>query len=744
MLKLRDYQKDAVNACIADLKEAGNSICVLPTGCHEINYPIVMSDGSIKKVQDIQVNDFVMGFNSIPQKVTELHRGNEESFRITTSKGESFCVNGNHILHLRRTGNSPHKYKSYSKSLNISVFDYLNLAKSRKHLYKLIKRSYEPFASSDYFGEQGKIAYIIGIWLGGGTSACSQITNPDIEIIKYMKDFCAENGLIYTKLTAKYLHCISSGGRWSKTNNLFRDTLKEYDLYNNKHIPEIYFKSEKSIRLELLAGILDSDGHYDQHKNVYDLCLSNEKLFDDCIRLIRSLGFYCIKQKKTVKNGKDAFRTTISGEGQETIPCLVERKQARPRTQKKDVRSFGFTIEPIGKMDYYGFSITGRDKLYIDGQGFVQHNSGKSLVIAELANRVNKPVLIIQPSAEILEQNANKLRMYVNNHEIGIYSATFGKKQVRKYTFATIQSIYKKPHLFEGIGLVLIDECHSMNPKNQGSMFTSFLSAIGNPKTIGMTATPYRNMQLYHQDKKTKIMYSALTLKLLNRIKPDFWKRIIFNINNQELLKQGYLCQVKYFDKSMFDHKDIPMNKANTDFDTEKFSDELKKQNPTIIDLIIRAEKKMKSVLVFCSSVKQAQDLSQQVPFSASVDGKTPKSERDFIINGFRSGTIKTVFNVGVLTTGFDHPALDCIFMLRPTRSLSLWYQMIGRGVRIAEGKEFCVVVDFTGNTKSLGRIETINLCGEKRLLDKRYFWYLKTETDSDWNGKELYRRELK
>lgn len=366
--------------------------------------------------------------------------------------------------------------------------------------------------------------------------------------------------------------------------------------------------------------------------------------------------------------------------------------------------------------------------------------SGKSHVISEVANEVNKPILILQPSREILTQNLAKLAIYVPSHNVGVYSASFGKRQIRKFTFATIQSIYKKPHLFTQFGLVLLDECDLLNVKNQNSMFTSFLKGMGAEKVIGLTATPYRNMIGYHKDSAGNL-FSALTLKLINRIKPDFWKRIIYNINNQELFDQEDLCPIRYFDRSMFDHKEIPMNKSRSDFDTDKFAQKLAVQRPTILDLVQRAANKMQSVLVFCNSVAEAKGYAAQTPNSASVDGKTPKRERDRIIRAFKDGRIKVVFNVNCLSVGFDHPGLDCIFTLRPTRSLRLWYQQLGRGIRISPetGKEYCVVVDFTSNLVNLGRIETIKLIQEKRMFDVRPMWYLVTDAEQNWHGKQLY-----
>jgi DNA repair protein RadD len=141
-------------------------------------------------------------------------------------------------------------------------------------------------------------------------------------------------------------------------------------------------------------------------------------------------------------------------------------------------------------------------------------------------------------------------------------------------------------------------------------------------------------------------------------------------------------------------------------------------------------------VVVFCTSLKQAEDLSGMVPNSEWVSGETSDKERARIINGFKDGSIKTVFNVGVLTTGFDHPALDCIVLLRPTRSIALYYQMLGRGVRIAPGKTVCRVIDLTSTIKNLGKIETIKLISGKETESGKY--ELISETGS-WHNRQLY-----
>lgn len=381
--------------------------------------------------------------------------------------------------------------------------------------------------------------------------------------------------------------------------------------------------------------------------------------------------------------------------------------------------------------------------------------AGKSIIIAFCAKLLGIDVLILQPSKEILEQNRSKLSQYVEPEEIGTYSASMNEKTIKKYTLATIQSIYKKPEDFAHFDLWLLDEAHELNPKRATGMFTKFISQINKIreaqgkkpiKVIGFTASPYRLMNSYYKESHPNGGYEIIATtmtKLVNRIQPRFWHRIIFNINNHELVEQGYLTPLKYLDASLVEHEDIPLNKSGTEFDMEKFEKKIEAKRYTVIEGVVEALRDHKSALVFCTSVRQAQSMAealcealQNPQVATSVSSATKPKDRDDIISGFKSGAIRVVFNVGVLTTGFDHPSLDCIVLARPTRSLALYYQMLGRGVRKAEGKTHCTVIDFTSTVKNMGRIESIRLVKEK-------MWMLYTET-GQWHGRPLFSYKVK
>lgn len=353
--------------------------------------------------------------------------------------------------------------------------------------------------------------------------------------------------------------------------------------------------------------------------------------------------------------------------------------------------------------------------------------AGKSLVIAEIAKMVDKPLLILQPSKEILEQNLEKLLHYVERTDVGVYSAAMGEKTVSRITLATIQSIYTKPELFAHVRLVIIDECHMVNPKSMGTMFRQFLSAIGDPKVIGLTATPWRMDTMY-----TPGEYGGFdivtTTKIITRMRGLFWNRILYNVSIAQLIEMGYLVKPTYYDNSKIKHHDIPRNKSASDFNLDEYERLIQQDEERIVDTVVRAQAVSQSVLVFCLSVEQAQRFARVVAGSAVVHAKTTNKERTRVIEGFKDGTIKTVFNVSCLTTGFDHPGLDCIILIRPTRSIGLYYQMCGRGVRLAPGKTTCKIIDFSGTVAELGRIESIRIerpnGGKWDIISSRGAWH--------------------
>jgi len=325
--------------------------------------------------------------------------------------------------------------------------------------------------------------------------------------------------------------------------------------------------------------------------------------------------------------------------------------------------------------------------------------SGKSLVIANIAREIDAPILIFQPSKEILEQNIDKFLSY--GDKATVYSASIGQKKLSPVTFATIGSVVRKAGILKGFKHIIVDECHLVNAK--GGMYRDLFNMLGNVKILGLTATPYR---------LTTDGWGGSILKFLTRTRPRVFKDLIYHVQNKELFDRGYLARLVYHSTNGFDKKQLQLNSTGADYtdkSVEKYFDKIGFQS-RLADIVMKSKERRKNTLVFTRFIKESEYLVNHVPDSAIVTSKTKKRERELIIDGFKSGDIKVVCNVGVLTTGFDYPELETIILARPTMSLALYYQMIGRGIRPHVDKDHTLVVDMCGNIDMFGHVENLKI----------------------------------
>ena len=332
--------------------------------------------------------------------------------------------------------------------------------------------------------------------------------------------------------------------------------------------------------------------------------------------------------------------------------------------------------------------------------------AGKSLVIADIANRLEGHTLVFQPSKEILEQNYLKLCSY-GVLDCSIYSASFGRKEISRITFATIGSVNNHPELFQHFRNIVIDECHLVNPKE--GMYKEFLSML-QCKVLGLTATPYRL--------SSSRDYGAM-LKFITRTIPRVFSEVIYQVQISTLLDMGYLSKLNYYPMSPVGWNELNLNVNTTgaDYTDKSVVREYERIDfyGFLVSIVRRLLKpkvgsKRKGILVFTRFLKEAERLAKSIPGTAIVSGDTPKATHEMILRQFKAGEIPVVANVGVLTTGFDYPELDTIVMARPTMSLALWYQIVGRAIRPHPDKEAGWVVDLCGNIKRFGEIKDLRL----------------------------------
>ena len=344
--------------------------------------------------------------------------------------------------------------------------------------------------------------------------------------------------------------------------------------------------------------------------------------------------------------------------------------------------------------------------------------SGKSLVVADIANRLDGDTLILQPSKEILQQNYDKMCSY--GKECSMFSASMNRKDISKITFATIQSVMNDLQSFDHFRNIIIDECHRVNPS--GGQYVDFIKHTKR-KVLGLTATPYilasTSVPIKGPDGKVlKDLYGNMEmqrgaiLRFLTRMKPKVFKEVLYYCQVWNLLQQGYLAQPKYYDmtpQSFLDARQmLQRNTTGMDYDYDSVQRSFRYVGMysylvSIVRRLLNAGRM--HMLVFCHTLSEAEALTGAVHGCAFVSGETKQSERDRILQEFKAGKIRVVANVGVLTTGFDFPALDTVVMARPTLSLAMYYQIVGRLLRPFPGKDPWFI-DLCGNVRRFGHVE--------------------------------------
>ncbi len=332
--------------------------------------------------------------------------------------------------------------------------------------------------------------------------------------------------------------------------------------------------------------------------------------------------------------------------------------------------------------------------------------SGKSLIIADIASKIDAPLLVFCPSKEILEQNVAKFSNY-GILDFGVYSASAGCKDINRITFATIGSVMNHMDDFKQFKYVMIDEAHVVNSK--GGMYYDFINAADR-QVIGLTATPYR-LNSY---------MGGSMLKFLTRTRPRVFTKVLYACQVSDLLAKGFLAHLRYFDLTNIDMSRVRSNSTGADYDEKSLQQEYERSG--FYDKLAQTTFRVlhpkngiprKGILVFTRFVREAKELSGKMEAkgfpSAIVTGETPKREREEILAKFKKGIIKVVANVGTLTTGFDYPELDTVIMARPTKSLALWYQCVGRAIRPCNGKDGWII-DLGQNYRRFGKVEDLKM----------------------------------
>ncbi|HIF5519674.1 TPA: DEAD/DEAH box helicase [Vibrio parahaemolyticus] len=329
--------------------------------------------------------------------------------------------------------------------------------------------------------------------------------------------------------------------------------------------------------------------------------------------------------------------------------------------------------------------------------------AGKSLVIAELARLAKGRVLVLAHVKELVEQNHAKYEGY--GLKGAIFSAGLGRKETdQQVVFASVQSVVRNLDSFKNqFSLLVIDECHRV-PDDKNSSYQKVITHLRelNPgiKVLGLTATPYRLGMGW--------IYQYHTRGQVRTEESRFFRDCIFELPIRYLLDENFLTPARMMDAPVLSYDFSQLKPANTgrykEVEMDMVIDKAKRATPQIVEQIIQYARERKGVMIFAATVRHAQEIHGLLPEgeTAIVIGDTPTPERGAIIQAFKNREIKYLVNVSVLTTGFDAPHVDLIAILRPTESVSLYQQIVGRGLRLSEGKNECLVLDYAGNSYDL------------------------------------------
>lgn len=359
-------------------------------GCHIAGTKVMMYDGSTKNVEDVKLGELLMGPDGTPRKVLQLHTGRDHMYEITPVNGDKQIVNSKHLIY----GMHRQWYNNIYQPFTMRADQYYEMLQNKPYLkahYSLIKTQFS-WEEKEHVIDP----YLLGLWLGDGTSSESSIASNDIEVIEYLQTYAIAHGLfarlrkVNTTENCYLVHL--SSGKPGKANWLLNE-LRNLKVLNNKHIPDDYIFDSRENRLKLLAGLIDTDGWYQSDKQYLCLSQSSERkhIIYAAQYIARSLGIKCtvttkkIKDHtlrgKIIKGGNIEYRLILLNNHQD-IPTKIERKKVKNyHRDQLDPLSTRFKIDYYGVDNYYGFTVD-KDNLFVLGDFTVTHNSMSELAAA--------------------------------------------------------------------------------------------------------------------------------------------------------------------------------------------------------------------------------------------------------------------------------------------------------------------------------------------------------------------------
>lgn len=359
--------------------ELGLKVVFVGDPCFAKGTEVIMFNGSVKKIETINIGDSLMGVDSSKRTVVKLFNGYSSMYDIIQTNGESYRVTPLHKIAMIRRHTKANisyiRYPEYGDEFDITA----------EELYKKSGKFFEVFAGYKKpieFPTKPVLvdAYFLGLWLGDDESTSIRISNPDNEVVTFCREYATTLGMVcgvYKEGNKNCYRISITGMNKGKGSNFIFDLMRQYKVISNKHIPDAYKINDTLIRLNVLAGLIDSDGHYDSKGHRFIIANTNVTLINDIITLSRSLGFKT--EQHIMQHGGDGhsmqncFAINISG-NIHLIPTKVHRKIALYRAGTKDLSYSTISIKRINAVqEYFGFELDG-DNRFLLRDFTVAHN----------------------------------------------------------------------------------------------------------------------------------------------------------------------------------------------------------------------------------------------------------------------------------------------------------------------------------------------------------------------------------
>lgn len=344
---------------------------------------------------------------------------------------------------------------------------------------------------------------------------------------------------------------------------------------------------------------------------------------------------------------------------------------------------------------------------------------GKALLAAMVAEAIiqREPaarVMILAPSMELVKQNAEEAIGYLSpslQARIGIYCAGLGlKERMSQITIGTPQSVARQVKRFGRIDYVVVDEAHTFNPQLKTAKSIIDGLRATNPKVqfIGMTATPF----------------AMKGLKVVPLTEWGLFDAKVYDLttgrNFNRLVREGYISPV-VAPSIRFPQVDTSNVKTKGgDFDEDALAQEAMKVTRECVRVALETAPDRKHFMWFAVNIEHAHMIDDALcdagESSVIIHGNLDKAERVEGVEAYLKKKHRHIVSVAMLTTGFNAKFVDCIVSLRPTRSLVLWRQIVGRGLRPYPGKENILVLDAGGNFARHGAINAEIGSGDSRV----------------------------